>query len=160
MPLRLVCGYVSCCSWQLEFALCFNHDPARLEIENTDKPWVFRSGVTGVRQCKVPVAEAGDGRARYTVRLAFAELEHDAAGQRVFDIKIQGQVVAEDFDIFQQAGGKNRAVIKEFTGIEADDQLNIDFDAGTPTPAAGQLPILLSQLRTKRLSTRHERRAR
>lgn len=120
----------------------FNHDPERLQIESTNAPWVFRSGVSGIRQCKIPLAEAGDGRARYTVRLAFAELEHDAPGERVFDIKIQDDVVAKAFDVVERAGGKNRAFIAEFTGIEIDEELKIDFDAGSSRPDAGRLPVL------------------
>ena len=120
----------------------FKHDPARLEIEDTDKPWVFRSGVSGLRQCKIPVAEAGGRESRYTVRLAFAELDHDAAGKRVFDIKIQGKVVAKGFDVFQQAGGKNRPVVKEFTGIDADDELTVEFVPKAAKPTPDQLPIL------------------
>ncbi len=120
----------------------FKHDPARLEIAGTDSPWVFRSGVSGIRQCKIPVAEPVDGKARYRVRLAFAELEHNAAGKRVFDIKIQGKVVAKDFDVFQQAGGGNRAVSKEFTGIETNKELTIEFVPKVTRPARDQLPIL------------------
>jgi outer membrane protein assembly factor BamB len=120
----------------------FKHDPARLQIDGTDTPWVFRSGVNGMRQCKIPVADSGDGKARYTVRLAFAELVHDAAGKRVFDIKVQNKVVAENFDIFQQLGGKNRALIKEFTGFDADTELTVEFVSKIANPAPTQLPVL------------------
>jgi outer membrane protein assembly factor BamB len=120
----------------------FKHDPARLEIEGTDKPWVFHSGVSGLRQFTLPLAEPEDGKARYTVRLAFAELDHEAAGKRVFDIKLQGKVVAEGFDVFREAGGKNRPVVKEFTGIDAADKLTVEFPSKTPSPAPDQLPIL------------------
>ncbi len=120
----------------------FKHDPARLEIEGTDRPWVFRSGVSGLRQCTVPVAEPGDGKARYTVRLAFAELEHEAAGKRVFDIKVQGQIVVEGFDVFKEAGGKNIAIVEEFKGIDAEDKLTVEFVAKVANPASDQLPIL------------------
>ena len=120
----------------------FNHDPARREIEGTDMPWVFRSGVSGLRRWSLPLADAADGRARYTVRLAFAELEHQAAGQRVFDIQLQGQVVAADFDVFQAAGGRDRAVIKTFSGIEADGELVLEFATESSQPTETQLPIL------------------
>jgi len=120
----------------------FKHDPARLAIEGTDKPWVFRSGVCGVKECTLPLAEPGDGTARYTVRLAFAELEHEAAGKRVFDVKLQGKVVAEDFDVFKEAGARNRPVVKEFQGIDADDKLILEFVPKAASPAADELPIL------------------
>ena len=120
----------------------FKHDPSRLQIDGTDTPWVFRSGINGVRECKVPVAESVDGKARYTVRLAFAELVHNAAGKRVFDIKVQDKVVAKDFDVFQQAGAKNRAVVKEFKGIDADTELTVEFVSTVANPAPDQLPVL------------------
>jgi outer membrane protein assembly factor BamB len=120
----------------------FKHDSARLEIEGTDKPWVFRSGMSGLRQFTLPLAEPADGKARYTVRLAFAELEHEAAGKRVFDIKLQGKIVSEGFDVFREAGAKNKSVVKEFTGIDADEKLTVEFLSKTANPAPDQLPIL------------------
>ncbi|MFO7906754.1 MAG: PQQ-binding-like beta-propeller repeat protein [Pirellulaceae bacterium] len=120
----------------------FCHDPARLDIEGTSIPWVFRSGMSDVRQCRIPVGEATDETARYRVRLAFAELEHEAEGKRVFDIAIQGDIVAEDFDIVQQAGAKNRAVVKEFNGIEATETITVEFIPKLDDPAANQLPVL------------------
>jgi hypothetical protein len=120
----------------------FNHDAARLKIEDAEKPWVFSSGVRGLRQCTIPLTAPGDGTARYTVRLAFAELDHEAAGKRVFDIKIQGKVVTEDFDVFQQAGGRNKPLIKEFKRIDADQELSLEFVPAVANPAPDQLPIL------------------
>jgi outer membrane protein assembly factor BamB len=120
----------------------FTHDPARLPIDATDSPWVFQSGVRGLQKCVLPVAGPADGTARYTVRLAFAELEHNSAGQRVFDIKIQGQLVAEDFDIFLEAGGKNRAIVREFPGIKATEAVTIELIPKAANPTLDQLPIL------------------
>jgi len=120
----------------------FNHDAARLQIEDTDKSWAFCSGLRGLQQCKIPLAEATDGTARYTVRLAFAELDHDTAGQRVFDIKIQGRIVAEKVDVFQQAGGRNKPLVKQFTGIDADTELAIEFVPAVANPAPDQMPVL------------------
>jgi outer membrane protein assembly factor BamB len=120
----------------------FNHDATRLKIDEAEKPWLFSSGVRGLRQCTIPVAESGDGAARYTVRLAFAELDHATAGKRVFDIKIQGKVVAERFDVFQAAGGRNKPVIKEFPGIDANEELSIEFVPSVAKPEPDQLPVL------------------
>jgi len=120
----------------------FKHDPARLAIDGTAQPWVFRSGVSGLRRCTIPLAGPVDGTARYTVRLAFAELQHDAAGKRVFDIKLQGKVAAEGFDPFQAAGGRNRAVVKEFRGVEAGEKLTLEFVPKTAGTATDQLPVL------------------
>jgi hypothetical protein len=55
------------------------------------------------------------GGAAYTVRLHFAEIYWNAAGSRVFNVAINGAGVLTNFDIFAAAGGKNRALVKEFT---------------------------------------------
>ena len=120
----------------------FRHDPARLEIAGTHDPWMFCSGLIGLRQATLPLAEPVDGRARYTVRLAFCELENDAPGKRVFDIKLQGKLVAKDFDIFEEAGGKNQAIVKEFPGIDVDDELTIEFVPHAPGTEPNQLSVL------------------
>lgn len=61
----------------------------------------------------------------YTVRLHFAETKFASAGQRVFNVDINGQKVLNDFDIVEAAGGKDKAVVKEFTGILPDSSNNI-----------------------------------
>jgi len=120
----------------------FNHDAARLKVEDAAKPWLYCSGVRGLRQCTLPLLGPADGRARYTVRLAFAELDDAAAGQRVFDIKLQGQIVAEKVDVFQQAGARNKPLVKEFKGIDADRELTIEFVPAAANPQPDQLPVL------------------
>jgi hypothetical protein len=120
----------------------FRHDPARLAIEGTTEPWVFRSGARGLRRCTLPLVEPGDGAARYTVRLAFAELDGAAPGQRVFDIKLQGNTAATGVDVAREAGGKNRALVKEFKGIEVADELAIELVAKAKDPAPEQVPVL------------------
>jgi len=63
----------------------------------------------------------------YTVRLHFAELANDSAAKRVFDVKLQGKVVLDDFDILAASGGKNRALVREFKGILAVDTLKLEL---------------------------------
>jgi hypothetical protein len=57
----------------------------------------------------------------YTVRLHFAETKYVAAGQRAFNVEINGRKVLANFDIFQEAGGKDKALVREFTGLQPDD---------------------------------------
>ena len=49
------------------------------------------------------------------VELFFAETYTTQPGQRVFDVALNGQTVLKDFDIFREAGGQNRALVKTFT---------------------------------------------
>ncbi|MDQ2800105.1 MAG: malectin domain-containing carbohydrate-binding protein [Armatimonadota bacterium] len=53
--------------------------------------------------------------ASYTVRLHFAEIYYTGAGQRLFNVSINGSQVLTNFDIYATAGSMNKAVIKEFT---------------------------------------------
>lgn len=68
--------------------------------------------------------EVPQGR-KYTVRLHFAELFDNAPNMRVEDIRLNDSLVLKDFDIFKAAGGLNKAVVKEFTGIAPDAKGNI-----------------------------------
>jgi hypothetical protein len=63
----------------------------------------------------------------YTVRFDFAEIYWDSPGQRVFDVKINGTTVLSQFDILAAAGGKDRAVRREFT-VKADAKGKIEID--------------------------------
>ena len=61
----------------------------------------------------------------YTIRLHFAELYCSAAGQRRFNVSIEGQTRLADFDIYQAAGGKNRAVVRTFENVAVSGGLQI-----------------------------------
>ena len=78
----------------------------------------------------------------YTVRLHFAELDNDRPGQRVFDVKLSGKTVLNDFDIFAASGGKNTAVVKEFKGILAAQSLVLELVAKTQPLSARSMPII------------------
>jgi hypothetical protein len=62
---------------------------------------------------------------QYRVRLHFAEIFDDGAGQRLENIAINGQPVLKAFDIFTAAGGLNKAVVKDFARIRPDADGNI-----------------------------------
>jgi hypothetical protein len=61
----------------------------------------------------------------YLVRLHFAEVFDNGAGNRLENIAINGQWVLTNFDIFADAGGMNKALVKEFPDVVPDDQGNI-----------------------------------
>ncbi len=69
-----------------------------------------------------------------TVTLYFAESYWTAAGQRTFNVSINGQNVLSAFDIFATAGGANRAVARTFsTTASSSGQVVIAFTrAGGP----------------------------
>jgi hypothetical protein len=81
----------------------------------------------------------------YTVRLHFAETSFDVAGKRRFHIDINGKKVLSDFDIFQEAGGKNKAIVKEFPGIIPDNEGLIVihlYDGSADQPTINALEIV------------------
>ncbi|MES2921281.1 MAG: glycosyl hydrolase [Verrucomicrobiota bacterium] len=66
--------------------------------------------------------------ASYKVRLHFAELYWTAAGSRTSNVTINGTQVLTNFDVYAAAGGKDKAVIREFTvTANASGQVVITF---------------------------------
>ncbi|MDB4965158.1 MAG: hypothetical protein JWN44_847 [Myxococcales bacterium] len=79
----------------------------------------------------------------YTVRLGFAELYVQAAGQRLFNVSINGQQLLTAFDIFAAAGGMNSAVVRSFPVTAPKGQIQISFDRGSAqNPKVNTLEIL------------------
>jgi hypothetical protein len=68
--------------------------------------------------------------AAYKVRLHFAEIYWDEAGQRLFHVTINGQQVLTNFDILAEAGGKNKALVRDFTiNADAQGKLSLQFQS-------------------------------
>ncbi len=64
----------------------------------------------------------------YTLRLHFAEVFWSAAGQRSFDVVINGSTVLDDYDVFAEAGGADRAVVEEFAATaDPSGVVRVDF---------------------------------
>ncbi|KAM3701050.1 hypothetical protein ACJW31_05G143700 [Castanea mollissima] len=94
----------------------------------------------------------------YNVTLFFAETGFDyrssqtwkSLGRRVFDIYIQGHRELKDFDISKEAGGVERAILKNFTANVSKNYLEIHlFWAGKGTcciPVQGYYGPLISAI--------------
>ena len=64
----------------------------------------------------------------YDVRLDFAELSVSDAGQRLFNVSINGATALNDFDVFAQAGGMNKAIVRDFiTRADSEGTIQIVF---------------------------------
>jgi len=101
-----------------------------------DTPWILASGVKGMQSCEIPLRGEKDGPAKYNVTLHFAELDEGVqAGQRVFDVKLQGLVHAESIDIVREAGGVGVGLVREFKDIDVQDALRLELDAKSELPA-------------------------
>ena len=122
----------------------FSRDFKGVELAGTDKPWLFTSGCLGLTQCTLPLVDddAGQEPRTYTVRLGFKAMPGDRAGQRVFDIKLQNDVVLEDCDPVQIAGSLDAAVVKEFKNVRVENDLVLELVPNASEPKAAQAPLL------------------
>lgn len=112
-------------------------------VAGTDGPWIFASYARGLKRCVLPLLDKGDKPAKYTVRLFFAELENDQAKDRVFDVKLQGQMALDGFDIVKEAGGSHKAIVREFQNIPVDGNLRIELvPSDEETSSMNQAPLL------------------
>jgi beta-mannosidase len=107
-------------------------EPMDASALNAGPPELYRTERWGDCVYTFPMKPLAGG-AGYTVRLHFAETTFDAPGRRAFNVLINGQPVLSDFDVFQTAGGKDKAVVKEFSGIrpDGDGNLQIKFQHGS-----------------------------
>jgi hypothetical protein len=70
--------------------------------------------------------------ASYTVRLHFAEIFWTAAGQRKFNVAINGTQVLTNFDIIAAAGAANKAIVEQFTTTaNSSGQIVVSYTVGT-----------------------------
>jgi hypothetical protein len=95
--------------------------------------WVASSGVKGLDSITVKLSAARTSPHKYTVRLYFVEPDGLKPGQRLFDVVVQGQEMLKGFDIAKESGGPMRALVREFKGVAAAEELVVPF---RPTPGA------------------------
>ncbi len=100
--------------------------------------WVAASGAVGINTLRLKLSDKPASAKPYTVRLVFLEPEEARPGERIFSVSLQGQEVLADFDVARAAGGSLRTVVRTFTGIKIDSQLEVQLTAakgnGTKPP--------------------------
>ena len=79
-------------------------NPAPQSVYQTERYGNFTYTMTGLTPGAI-----------YTVRLDFAEIYWTVAGQREFNVTINGTQVLTNFDIFAAAGGQDKAISRTFT---------------------------------------------
>lgn len=77
----------------------------------------------------------------YVVTLKFAEIYFASAGERVFDIWLNGNAVARDFDIVAVAGAAYRAVDRSFPVTVSDRRVAIHMVASVDNPQVNAIEI-------------------
>jgi outer membrane protein assembly factor BamB len=118
----------------------FQRDYRGVRIRGSSRPWLFTSGCEGLVRCRVPLLEEGSGS--YTVRLGFTAPASDRAGLRTFDIKIQNQVLEEDFDIVTAGQGPGCAVVKEFNNLPSESDVVIELIPTSPGSGEERAPLI------------------
>jgi len=111
-------------------------------IAGADTPWVFTSWARGMTECTIPLRGPEDKPADYDVILYFTDVENDAAGSRVFDVKVQGRDAAQNLDIIAESGGRSRALVRRVQGVNVADKLTIELASKSPNDSPKQMPIL------------------
>ncbi len=135
--------------WIIDYGYCNQGnvvaDGVGKEIDNTELDRLYQtqreSRVSpAVMSCAFNLAP-GD----YDVRLHFAEIVSTkfATGQRVFEVQLEGNTVLNGFDVYQEAGGENRALVETFYNIPVNDgSLNMDFTGITDRPMLAAIEIV------------------
>jgi len=87
-------------------------------VANTDDPELYQPQLWG--EAGLIHAWHGLTPGKMTVRLYLDDGYMSGPGQRVFDVAINDQIVVKDLDIFAEAGGKDRALVKTYV-VDAPD---------------------------------------
>jgi hypothetical protein len=97
-------------------------------VSNAAPAAVYQTERNGTFTYTIPGLVAGS---LHTVLLHFAEFYFTAAGQRVFNVAINGTAVLANFDIVATAGA-NKALVEQFTATaNGSGQIVIAFTNGT-----------------------------
>jgi hypothetical protein len=100
---------------------------------------IFNTERYGAMTYTIPNLTAGG---TYTVTLYFAETYLTAAGQRLFNVSVNGATVLSSFDIYASAGGANRAIARSFTTTaNSSGQVVIQFISGTENPKINGITV-------------------
>ena len=78
----------------------------------------------------------------YSVSLHFAETYFQDAGERVYDVMIEGKKVLAAFDPIKEAGKADAAVMKAFEVEVADGELTIQFAEDVRLPMINGIEVI------------------
>ena len=99
-------------------------DPAPQAVYQTERYGQFTYAIPGLNPGGL-----------YTVRLHFAEDYWNSAGQRIFDVSINGTQVLTDFDIFAVTGAQNKAIVEQFAArADASGRITIAYTPSASSP--------------------------
>ncbi len=114
-------------------------------VSNAAPMQVYQTNRYGTFSYSIPALTPG---ASYTVRLHFAETYWTAAGERQFNVAINGVAALSNFDIIATAGGPNIAVVESFAATaNSSGAIGIAFTPGSADqPQVNGIEILGSSV--------------
>ncbi len=108
-------------------------------------PWVFASGVRGVRHLQLRLAsreEAGETLWTYTVRLYWRHVAPaDLQGPRL-GLRLQGQPPGADCRVLGQPDPGNGCLVQQWEQVTAGEFLELDVSGASPLDLATPRPLL------------------
>ncbi len=113
-------------------------DRGDIKIENTDMPQLYRTEHFGMTAFSTALPNG-----KYLVKLHFAETFDGITGpgERVFSIKVEDKEL-KDIDVFKEAGGLNKALVKSVPVEVKDGKLDITFIANVQSPEINGIEII------------------
>jgi hypothetical protein len=96
--------------------------------------WITAAGARGLQSLTIPLGTSPAQRV-YTVHLHFQEPDGLAAGERVFDVAVQGVTVLRRLDVSKEAGGPGRALVREIKGVRVRRDLTITLKPASDSAA-------------------------
>ncbi|MCH2202904.1 MAG: PQQ-binding-like beta-propeller repeat protein [Fuerstiella sp.] len=108
--------------------------------------WVAGSGIEGLSSITIGLGKNETDSSRYTVRLHFSEPDSLGAGERVFDVQLQGETVIERLDVSEVSGGSHTAFVREFTDVKAESDVRVSFKPIHGRPILCGIEIVASDL--------------
>jgi hypothetical protein len=108
------------------------------QVAGSGLNWVAASGAKGLTAVRIKLGEMGAAPRRYRVQLHFLEPDAVSVSERVFSVSLQGKKAIESLDVMQEAGGRNRSLVKSVAGVEVTDELFIELipDSAAKIPAS------------------------
>ncbi len=107
--------------------------------------WIAASGAKGLTSLELVLGEDSQPMRKYVVRLYFMEPDKKEAGQRVFSVVLQGREVAKHLDIVKEAGGRHRALVKEYSGIELNGRLTVQLRPTRDVPVLSGVEVVVEE---------------
>lgn len=105
-------------------------------ITGTTNPEIYKSFHSKVRTSSTPLKyEFPVTNGTYEVRLHFAETSSSgtSAGYRQFNVLVEGSMALQNLDVFAEAGGQYKALVKVLPAVVTDGKVTLDFQNATPT---------------------------